>query len=110
VAIARCALVAAGIVAQAVVSGNTPEGAQLLVLWLVVPYSVAAYNERSRALIGLAILLGAFVVYAAENTDITGGHAGNVGPGRSSWCWRVELGSRGSWSAAWSAAGATPPP
>jgi signal transduction histidine kinase len=76
-----CALVAGGIVAQAVVSGNTPEGLQLIVLWVVVPYSVAAYSERSRALIGLAILLGAFAVYAAENTDITGGQAGNVWAG-----------------------------
>jgi signal transduction histidine kinase len=76
-----CALVAAGIVAQAVASGNTPEGLQLIALWVVVPYSAAAYNDRPRALIGLAILLGAFAVYAAENADITGGQAQNVWAG-----------------------------
>jgi signal transduction histidine kinase len=72
-----CALVAGGLVAQAVVSGNTPEGLQLIALWVVVPYSVAAYSDRARALIGLAILLGAYAVYAAENSDISGGRAGN---------------------------------
>ena len=72
-----CAVIAAGIVAQALASENTPEGLQLIVLWVVVPYSVAYYSDRSRALIGLGILLAAFAVYAAENTDITSGQAGN---------------------------------
>ena len=72
-----CAVIAAGIVAQALASGNTPEGLQLIVLWVVVPYSVAYYSDRSWALIGLGILLAAFAVYAAENTDITSGQAGN---------------------------------
>ena len=72
-----CAVIAAGIVAQALASGNTPEGLQLIVLWIVVPYSVAYYSVRSRALIGLGILVAAFAVYAAENTDITGGQAAN---------------------------------
>ena len=72
-----CAVIAAGIVAQALASENTPEGLQLIVLWIVVPYSVAYYADRSEALIGLGILLAAFVVYAAENTDITSGQAGN---------------------------------
>ena len=72
-----CAVIAAGIVAQALASGNTPEGLQLIALWIVVPYSVAYYRDRSGALIGLGILLGAFVVYAADNNDITSGQAGN---------------------------------
>jgi signal transduction histidine kinase len=72
-----CAVIAAGIVAQALASGNTPEGLQLIALWIVVPYSVAYYSDRPRALVGLVILLVAFAVYAAENTDITGGQAGN---------------------------------
>lgn len=76
-----CALVSGGIVVQAVSSGSTPEGVQLIVLWVVVPYSVAAYDDRTRALIGLAILFGAFAVYAAENADITGGRAENVWAG-----------------------------
>ncbi len=72
-----CSVIAVGIVAQALASGNTPEGLQLIALWIVVPYSVAYYSDRSRALLGLVILLVAFAVYAAENTDITGGQAGN---------------------------------
>src|SRR2546421_4233707 len=72
-----CAVIAGGIVAQALASGDTPEGLQLIALWIVVPYSVAYYSDRSRALIGLGILLAAFAVYAAENTDITSGQAGN---------------------------------
>jgi signal transduction histidine kinase len=72
-----CAVISAGIVVQALASGNTPEGLQLIALWIVVPYSVAYYSDRTRALIGLGILLAAFAVYAAENTDITSGQAGN---------------------------------
>ncbi len=72
-----CSVIAAGIVAQAVASANTPEGLQLIALWIVVPYSVAYYGDRPRAVIGFVILLAAFAVYAAENTDITGGQAAN---------------------------------
>ena len=72
-----CAVIAAGIVAQALASGDTPEGLQLIVLWVVVPFSVAYYSDRSGALLGLGILLAAFAVYAAENSDITSGEAGN---------------------------------
>jgi signal transduction histidine kinase len=72
-----CTVIAAAIVAQALASGNTPEGLQLIALWIVVPYSVAYYSDRTGASIGLVILLAAFAVYAAENTDITGGQAGN---------------------------------
>jgi signal transduction histidine kinase len=68
-----CGLVCAGIVAQAVASDNSFEGLQGIVISLVVPYSVAAYSDRSGALIGLAILAGSFTVYAFENTDITSG-------------------------------------
>jgi signal transduction histidine kinase len=75
--VVACAVIAAGIVAQALASEDTPEGLQLIVLWIVVPYSVAYYADRSEALIGLGLLLAAFAVYAAENTDITSGQAGN---------------------------------
>jgi signal transduction histidine kinase len=75
------ALVMAGIVAQAVASGSTPEGFQLIALWIVVPYSVAAYSDRRGALVGLALVLAAFAVYAAENDDITSGRTDDLWSG-----------------------------
>jgi len=68
-----CALVMTGIVAQAVASGHSPEGLQMILLWVVVPYTVAAYSSRRDALIGLAITLAAFAVYSAQNDDIVSG-------------------------------------
>src|SRR6478672_5989038 len=55
-----CALVLGGIVLHAVVSGHSPEGFQFILIWVVVPYSVAAYSGRRDALIGLAIVLTGF--------------------------------------------------
>src|SRR3954452_14342620 len=40
------ALVMAGFAAQAVASGHTPEGLQLILIWVLVPYGVAAYSAR----------------------------------------------------------------
>ncbi|HYZ29551.1 MAG TPA: histidine kinase [Thermoleophilaceae bacterium] len=76
-----CALVLGGILAQSVVSGHSPEGFQFVLIWVIVPYSVAAYTDRRWALIGLAIVLTAFAVYALENDDITSGRAGDVWAG-----------------------------
>ncbi len=58
-----------------------PEGLGLILLWLLVPFSVAAYAGRAGSLMGLAILLAAFGIYAAENRDITSGGAGNAWAG-----------------------------
>jgi signal transduction histidine kinase len=69
-------LVVSGIALQGIVSGHTPEGYQLIAVWIVMPYSVAAFSERKGALIGLAVLLAGFAVYAATNDDITHGGAG----------------------------------
>jgi signal transduction histidine kinase len=76
-----CSLVLAGIAAQALVSGHTPEGFQLILIWIVVPYSVAAYNERRAALAGLALVLAGFAIYSLENDDITSGRAGDLWAG-----------------------------
>jgi signal transduction histidine kinase len=76
-----CCLVMAGLVLQAVVSGDSPEGLGLILLWVVVPYSVAAYARRNGSLVGLAVLLASFGIYAAENVDITSGRAGDVWAG-----------------------------
>ncbi|MFL5865939.1 MAG: sensor histidine kinase [Thermoleophilaceae bacterium] len=74
-------LVMTGFAAQAVASGHTPEGFQLILVWVIVPYSVAAYSERREALIGLGIVLAGFAVYAGENDDIVSGRAGDLWSG-----------------------------
>ena len=74
-------LVMAGFAAQAFASGHTPEGFNLILLWVIVPYSVAAYSERREALIGLAVVLAGFAIYAAENDDIVSGRAGDLWSG-----------------------------
>jgi signal transduction histidine kinase len=75
------ALVMGGIAAQAVASGHTPEGFQLILIWVIVPYSVAAYGNRASAVAGLALVLAAFTVYAVENDDIMSGRAGDLWAG-----------------------------
>jgi signal transduction histidine kinase len=79
--LAVCCLAMAGIALQAVVSGDSPEGLGLIVLWLLVPFSVAAYSRRNRSLAGLGVMLAAFAIYAAENVDITSGRAGDAWAG-----------------------------
>jgi signal transduction histidine kinase len=76
-----CALVMAGIAAQALASGDSPEGLQLIVLWVLVPFSVAAHSDRRRGALGLGLTLAAFGAYAAENPDITSGRTGDIWAG-----------------------------
>ncbi|MFL5824993.1 MAG: sensor histidine kinase [Thermoleophilaceae bacterium] len=76
-----CSLVLAGISLQAVVSGDSPEGLGLILLWLLVPFSVAAYGRRRQGLVGLGLTLTAFGLYAAENADITSGRADDLWAG-----------------------------
>src|SRR4051795_3128742 len=73
-----CCLVLGGIALQSVVSGHSPEGLAFIAIWVVVPYSVAAYSDRRQALIGLSVLLGAFAIYALENDDVMSGRAGDL--------------------------------
>src|SRR4051794_27435761 len=76
-----CSLVLGGIVAQSLASGHSPEGFQMILIWIVVPYSVAAYSQRRGALIGLALILAAFAIYALENDDVTSGRASDAWAG-----------------------------
>jgi signal transduction histidine kinase len=73
-----CALVMAGLAAQALASGNSPEGLELLVAWVLAAYGVAAYGDRRTAFAGLGVLLAGFAVYALENHDVRSGTADNV--------------------------------
>jgi signal transduction histidine kinase len=72
------AVIMSGIVLQALVTGDTPEGLQLM--WTVGfgIFAVGAYNDRARALVGLALGVGGFAIYAAENHDAQTGKAGEL--------------------------------
>ena len=74
-------LVMAGFAAQGVASGHTPEGIQIILIWVIVPYGVAAYSSRRDALIGLAVVLTGFAIYAVENDDLVSGRAGDLWSG-----------------------------
>ena len=75
-------LVMAGVVTQAVVSGNSAEGIEVLVALGAASYSVAAYSERRRALAGLAVLAVGYAVYALEDRNIRSGRTGELWAGR----------------------------
>jgi signal transduction histidine kinase len=64
---------AAGIVAQAVASHHSAEGLETLAVLYVGSYSVAAYADRRRALVGLAVLLVTYVIYAWEDPNTRSG-------------------------------------
>jgi signal transduction histidine kinase len=74
-------LVVAGIVTQAVVSGNSAEGLELIIAGGVAAYSVAAYSERRRALVGLAVLAVGYAIYALEDRNISSGSTGELWAG-----------------------------
>ena len=74
-------LVVAGIVTQALASGNSAEGLELIIAGGVAAYSVAAYSERRRALVGLAILAVGYTIYALEDRNIRSGRTGELWAG-----------------------------
>lgn len=74
-------LVVAGIVTQAVASGNSAEGLELIIAGGVAAYSVAAYSERRRALLGLAVLAVGYTIYALEDRNIRSGRTGELWAG-----------------------------
>src|SRR5271166_49981 len=67
----------AGISLQALVTGNSPEGVELMFVLAVGSYSVAAYSTLRRALAGLAVTAAGAVVYGQANHDIMSGNTGN---------------------------------
>ena len=74
-------LVVAGIVGQAVVSGNSAEGLELIIAAGVAAYSVAAYSERRRAQVGLAVLVVGYTIYALEDRNIRSGRTSELWAG-----------------------------
>ena len=67
----------AGISLQALITGNSPEGLELMFVLGVGSYSVAAYSTLRRALAGLAVTAVGATIYGLANHDIM---SGNTGP------------------------------
>jgi hypothetical protein len=74
----------AAICLQALITSNSPEGLEMILIFSVGSYSVAAYTTRRSALFGLLVTLGGYGVYAAENRDIRTARRASCGPVRSS--------------------------
>ncbi|HEY4349074.1 MAG TPA: sensor histidine kinase [Gaiellaceae bacterium] len=76
-----CVLVLSAIVLQALVSGDSAEGFQLILAAGVAAYSVAAFSERRNALMGLLALAVGYAIYAAEDHNIQSGRTGELWAG-----------------------------
>jgi signal transduction histidine kinase len=72
-----CAIIWAGISLQALITGNSPEGLELIFVTIAVGYAVAAYSTFRRAVAGLAVTVVGAVIYGLANHDITSGNTGN---------------------------------
>ena len=72
------AIIWAGISLQALITGNSPEGLELMFVLGVGSYSVAAYSTLRRALAGLAVTAAGGTIYALANHDIMSGNTGNL--------------------------------
>ncbi len=71
-------LVIAGVVLQAVATGNSAEGIEIVVALGVAAYSVGAYSERRQALVGLAVLAVGYGIYALEDRNVQSGRTGEL--------------------------------
>jgi signal transduction histidine kinase len=71
-------LVVTGVVLQALATGNSAEGIEIVVAVAVAAYSVAAYSERPQALIGLAVLAAGYTIYALEDRNVQSGRTGEL--------------------------------
>jgi signal transduction histidine kinase len=66
-------VILAGVVAQAVASGDSAEGVELLLPLALGSYTVAAFSSRPRALVGLGVFGVAYAIYAAEDHNVQRG-------------------------------------
>ena len=71
------AIIWAGISLQALITGNSPEGLELIFVIGVGSYSVAAHSTLRRALAGLAVTAAGLVIYDQANHDTMSGNTGN---------------------------------
>ena len=71
----------AALVAQAVLTGDSPEGLEVMLVVGCAVYSVAAHSARTPATAGLLAALAAYAGYAAENHDIRTGRSSELWAG-----------------------------
>jgi signal transduction histidine kinase len=72
-----CAIIWAGISLQALITGNSPEGLELIFVTIAISYAVAAHSTLRRAVAGLAVTVVGAVIYGLANHDITSGNTGD---------------------------------
>jgi signal transduction histidine kinase len=65
--------VASGIALQALISGNSAEGLEIVAALLAGPYAVAAYGSRRQSIAGLAILVATYAIYAWNDQNFRSG-------------------------------------
>ena len=71
-----------GVCLQALITRNSPEGLNLIFVWGVGSYCVAAYSRTTRrALAGLAVTAVGYAIYSLANHDIMGGAAESLWAG-----------------------------
>ena len=80
-ALLAATLVLAGVTLQALATGNSAEGVELIVALGVAAYSVGAYSDRRRALAGLALLAVGYAIYALEDRNIRSGRTADLWAG-----------------------------
>jgi signal transduction histidine kinase len=66
-------LILVGVAAQAIASGDSAEGLELLLPLALGSYAVAAFSRRPRALLGLGEFVVAYAIYAMEDRNIQRG-------------------------------------
>jgi signal transduction histidine kinase len=72
------AIIWAGISLQALITGNSPEGLELIFALGVGSYAVAAHSTLRRALAGLAVTAAGGTIYGLANHDTMSGNTGDL--------------------------------
>jgi signal transduction histidine kinase len=67
----------AGISLQALITGNSPEGVELMFVLGIGSYCVGAHSTLRRALAGLAVFAAGAVIYGQANHDVMSGNTGD---------------------------------
>ena len=63
---------------QSLVSADSPEGYELILVFSVAIYSAGAYATLTRALLGLALAALGFTIYGSANHDLASGQPGQL--------------------------------
>lgn len=71
-------LIWAGIDLQALWTGNSAEGLEVLFAIGVGTYSVAAFSSRARALAGLVALLAGYAIFTGQDRNVQTGDSGQI--------------------------------